>query len=215
MRSLPYLLVCLLATGFAQAEIMHGHTAESISHQSSLIALATPVEVKNVKGPGEVWFTKTRFKLDDVIKGPVSTGDSVTIYDYSYKQADKLGLAKAQKQKKQLLVFAHVVTNNFASIRGKYVLTVVVGSKSAYYMDKDVLRLFTPEFGVLTSAKKLLKRTREQVAAEVRFLNAYPTGKVAIKQVEVPMGSQAHKRLYGRSSCFLYLPRYDKPKARD
>lgn len=215
MRSLPYLLVCLLATGFAQAEIRGGHTAESISHDSSLIALVTPVEVKNIKGPGEVWFTKTLFKLDEVIKGPVSTGDSITIYDYSYKQADKLGLEKAQKQKKQLLLFAHVVKNSFASIKGKYILTVAHGSKSAYYMDKDVRDLFTPEFGVLTSAKDLLKRTREQVAAEVRFLNIYPFGKVARKQVEVPNGSKAYKRLYGGSSCFLYLPGYEKPKAHD
>ena len=83
MRRMLYLLFCLLVPISAHAEINTGYTAEWLSHQSSLIAKATPIGVETVKGPGAVWFTKSRFRLDEVVKGPQSEGDTVTIYDDS------------------------------------------------------------------------------------------------------------------------------------
>ncbi len=213
-RFLVCIAVCTLAPCSAWARIGVGNTAEAISHESSLIALATPVDVENIKGPGELWFTKTRLRMDEVIKGPVSTGDTVTVYDYSYGQADLLGLEKAKKEKKQLLIFAWVAKHGFTEFGGKYVLTVAHQGQSAYYADRKVTGLFTPEFDLLTEFDSLLKRTREQVAAETQFLNTYPEGKVEITRSEVPFASKAHKHVSGGSSCYLRVPEYHKPKGR-
>lgn len=217
MRPVLCLLICFVVTWPAQAEIMIGHTAESISHDSTLIALATPVEAEDIKGPGEVWFTKTRFKLTEVLKGPESTGDSVTVYDYSYKKADVVGLKKAVKQATPttFLVFARVSKNNFGEIDGKYVLTLVHESKSAYPKGEKVAALFTPGQTILTSFEDLLKRARDQVAEESRFLKTYPEGKVEMMRVEVSFNSEAFKHLYAGSTCYVFVPDYVKPKGRE
>ena len=193
---------------------MVGYTAEALSHGSSLIALGTPIDVVNVDGPGDVRFTKTRFRLDEVIKGPASSGDALTVYDYSYKKTDVLELEKAKKQKKQLLVLARVCKRSFKEIDGKYVFARVHGGKSAYYPDRPVSDVFTPDFHVVANVQDLLKRIRRQVASEEQFLRTFTWGAVEMKRVEVPGASEAYRRLYAGSACYLYVPEYIQQKAR-
>jgi hypothetical protein len=84
MRAAASLILCLCFVTTLRAENSVGYTAEWLAHQSELIAVGTPVDVEDIKGPGEVWFTKARFKLTKVIKGPASPGDQVTVFDYAY-----------------------------------------------------------------------------------------------------------------------------------
>jgi len=212
MRIIPFLVFCLLAALPAHSEIAVGYTAEWIAHQSTLVALATPLEVENIKGSGEVWFTKTRFRLDDVLKGPESKDDTVTVYDFSYKKMDVLFLDNAKKESKQLLIFATVAEHSFKEIDGKYVFTQVHQFKSAYYINQPVSRLFTPEFKLLTEFGELLKRTSEQSAHEADLIRRYWKGKIQKKSLEVPCGSEAYRHLYAGSVCYLLVPDYREEK---
>jgi len=214
MRTLPFLLIFLMAALPAHAEIAVGFTAEWISHESALVARATPVEVENIKGPGEVWFTKTRFRLDEVIKGPESKEDTVTIYDFSYKKSDVLSLDKARKESKQLLVYAAVAEHMFEEIDGKYVFTEVRQFKSAYYADRPVSKLFTPELQLLTKFEELLERTRKQVAHEADLKRRYCKVRIEKKSLEVPFGSEAYRHLYAGSACYLWVPEYKEDKTK-
>jgi len=212
MRKILLVSVLFVMARSAQAEIAVGYTAEWLSHESAVIALAIPVKVENIKGPGEVWFTKTTFRLEDVIKGPESKGDAITIYDYSYKKADLLSLDKARKESKQLLVFAAVAEHMFRQIDGKYVFTQVHQFKSAYYAGQPVARLYTRDFRLLTKFDDLLKRARNQARHEADLLRRYWKGTVAKKSLNVPAGSEAHRHLWAGSACFLFVPEYKGKK---
>jgi hypothetical protein len=212
MRIALFLLISVAAALPASAEIAVGYTAEWIAHQSRLVALATPLDVENIKGPGQVWFTRVRFRLDDVVKGPESKGDAVTIYDFSYKESDTLALDKARKESKQILVFAKVAEDMFEEIEGKYTFTGVRQFKSAYYPDRVVSKVFTPEFRLLTNFDELLKRTRAQVAHESDLIRRHWKGNIGRKSLEVPFDSEAHRYLYAGSLCYLWVPEYKEEK---
>jgi hypothetical protein len=215
MRFLGGLVVGLVLAVPVRAEIMVGDTAEWLAHTSALIARATPVKVENVKGPGEVWFTRTRFRLDDVIKGPASDGDSVTVYDWSYETADAALLAKACKAKQQLLVFARAAENLFKEINGKYVLTRTRGVKSVYAPGEPVENLYTADFGVLTAFAELERDARAQVRQEISHRRVYPRGRVLEARLEAPMGSEAHRKLCAGSTCYVRVPFYEKEAPKD
>ncbi|MHC4062297.1 MAG: hypothetical protein ACYSR6_11950 [Planctomycetota bacterium] len=210
MKTFLCLFLCFLAPVCAYAEVNTGYTVEWLSHQSSLIAEATPVRVENIKGPGDVWFTKTRFRLDKVIKGPQSDGDSVTIYDFSYNKSDVLAMAEAKKNEKPLLVFANVAEHLFKQIDGKYVLTQTQQFKSAYYADKAIANLFTPKFKLVTSFEELLKRARTQVEHEAGLKRRYWKGTIERKSLEARLGTEAQRHLYAGSSCYLWVPHYNE-----
>ena len=212
MRKILLVSVLFMTARSARGEIAVGYTAEWLSHESAVIALAMPVKVENIKGPGEVWFTKTTFRLEDVIKGPESKGDTITIYDYSYRKSDLLSLDKARKESKQLLVFAAVAEHMFRQIDGKYVFTQVHQFKSAYYADQPVAKLYTPDFRLLTKFDDLLKRARNQATHEAGLLRRYWKGAVVKKSLNVPVGSEAYRRLWAGSACFLFAPEYKEKK---
>jgi len=210
MKKLLFFAVMFMIARSASAEINFGYTVEWLSHESTVVALATPVKVENIKGPGDVWFTKTRFRLDDVIKGAESKGDTITIYDFSYKNSDLLALDKARKESKQLLVFATVAEHMFKQIDGKYVFTQVHQFKSAYYADQPVAKLYTPDFRLLTKFDDLLKRTKKQVTHEATLLRQYWKGTIVKKSLDVPGDSEAYRHLWAGSACFLWVPEYKK-----
>jgi len=206
-------MLCVATSSVTYAEINVGITVEWLSHQSSLIARATPIALENISGPGDTQFTKTRFRLDEVIKGPQSDGDSVTIYDFSYNKADVLGLAQARKDKKQLLVFATVAKNSFKQIDGKYVLTQTRQFKSAYYPGKPIKNLFTPDFKLVSTYQDLLSRAKAQTSHEAALEHRYWNGSIVKKSLEVPFESQAHSYLYTGSTCYLWIPEYKQEKS--
>jgi hypothetical protein len=212
MRIAICLSICLAVAAPAKAEIIVGYTAEWLSHESSLVATARPVEVENIKGPGDVWFTKTRFMLDEVIKGPQSEGDSITIFDFSHKKADVLGLDKARDESRQLLVFAIIAEHSFESIDGKYILARTRRFKSAYYTDQPVTGLFTTDFKLLTKFDELLDRARKQTACEADLKRQYWTGAIEKNSLEVPFDTEAYYHLYAGSGCYLWVPEYKEEK---
>ena len=222
MRLPLALFILLLATLPVRAEIAVGFTAEWLSHESALIALATPVEVENIKGPGDVWVAKTRFRLEEVIKGPETKGDTVTIYDFSMQLADLQFWGKAKEESKQFLVFATVARNMFRDIEGRYLFTRVRPFRSAYYADQPVAKLYTADFRALTKFDELLKRTRDQVAHETNWLRISWKNTIEKKALEVPIDSEAFRQLYAGSVCYVWVPEYktratqpDKPPAGD
>ena len=208
MKAVLSLTLCLVLSSVGSAEVTGGYTVEWLSHESDLAARATPSDVEHVKGPGEVEFTKMRFRLDEVIKGPLSAGDTVTVYDYSYNKRDAFGFAKAKQDKKQLLVFAVVAQHQFKQIDGKYVLTQTREFKSAYCPGSTITRLFTPEFDLVTEFEDLLERTRSQVRREADLRRRYWKGTIVKKRAEVPWNSEAHRHLYSGSGCYLLVPEY-------
>ncbi len=193
------------------AEIMYGYTTEWLAHQSDLIALATPVEIESDGGTGSSWFIKTRFRLDEIIKGPQSDGDIVTIYDLSPSYAAPFPFSDAMKNKSRILIFAKISEQMYHKIDGKYDLSERSMFRSVYYPDKPVTKLFTPDFKLLTDFNDLLKRTKAQVAYENDLKDKYSKGMIAKISAEVPFDSEAHKYLYAGSSCFLWIPQYIEP----
>jgi hypothetical protein len=209
MKTMTLSFVAIMGFGaVAVADINVGLTAEWLAHQSAVIAIAVPEEVENVKGPGQVWFTKTRFALNDVIKGPQSAGDKITVYDFSYNTNDVLRLAEAVKTKKALLVFCAVAEHLFKEIDGRYVFTEAHIFKSAYYQDAPVTKLYTPEFCFLTDFADLQKRVRSQATYEADLVRRYWRGNVLKGSKEVPFDSEFHRSLYAGSTCYLWVPEY-------
>ena len=204
--------VGILAAQTAFAEINVGMTAEWLSHKSELVALATPLKVENIKGPGDVWFTKTQFRLDEVIKGPQTDGDTATVFDYSYNTNDVLGLAVAVKTKKTLLILCNVAEHRFKEIDGRYIFTETHMFKSAYFQGEQVKALYTPDFKHPSGFSDLLKRVRSQVTHERRLFQRYWGGTVEKQSVEVPFDSEIHRSLYAGSSCYLLVPKYKQKK---
>jgi hypothetical protein len=211
MRFVAASLFCLIPWTAAQAEIAIGYTAEWLAHQSELIAVGKPVEVEDLKGPGEITFTRCRFRLTEVVKGAVSAGDQVTIFDYNYSgpvRTDTPEFAKAKKLEKSFLIFAKTSEHLFPEIDGKFVLTNAHDLKSAYMTDQPVARLFTPEFKLLRKYDELLERAREQAKAEDTRKREYWQGKVVRKSLEVEPGTEIYDLLYGGSAVYLWYPEF-------
>lgn len=208
MRPLLISAILLLSPAIARAEIAVGQTAEWLAHSSDLIAQATPLEVQITKGPGKVWFTQVRYRLDAVLKGAATSGDVLTIYDHSF-QADPLDLTTASKNGRSILVFASVAKNRFREIDGKFVLTLQNQPRSAFFVDEAIKELYTPDSQRLTRSEELIDRVRKQVQREEEFYRVYPGGDVKRESREAPWDSPAHKDLYSRSAVYVWVPSYD------
>jgi len=210
MRTLLIAMVALLSPLVSSAEIMVGESAEWLAHTSDLIAKATPLEVRAIKG--QVWFTQVRCRLEDVVKGPATAGDVVTIYDYSFDKPDPLDLTGAAKKGRLFLLFAAVSKNRYSEIEGKFVLTLQPTPRSAFFLDEAVKNLYTPDSQRLTKIEDLLTRAREQVRREEEFQCAYPRGCVEEERRESPWDSPAYKDLYSGSSVYVFSPAYRNAK---
>ena len=119
---------------------------------------------------------------------------------------------KAKGEKLEILVFTTIAEHMFKKINGKYILTVARGFKSAYYPGRTVSGLFTPKFKILTSFDDLLERAQAQVAHEASLKARYWNGTVQKKSLEVPIDSEAAKKLWAGSSSFLWVPEYRENK---
>ncbi|WP_372366765.1 hypothetical protein [Candidatus Uabimicrobium sp. HlEnr_7] len=174
MRTSQFFLTSILLTTLViQAEEVSGYTPEWLAHKSSVIVIAKQVEVKHTKGPGQVWFIKTKFEIQETIKGPNSKGDRITIYDYIYNKNNKNNKNNKTRNKSPKLVFATVAVNRFKSINGKHILTERHTFKSLYPTDKPISKLFTRGFKSLTKYKDLLSHTRKQVEFERELYKNY------------------------------------------
>ena len=194
------------------AEINFGFTAEWLSHESAIIAEATPVEVENIKGPGDVWITKVRFRFDKVIKGSNSNGDLVTIYDFAYNEKDKLSLSEAKTNNKQLLIFVSIADHTFNEIDGKYIFTETHQFKSAFYKDREVSNIYTQEFKRIKVFEELIKIVETQVNYEADLYRRYWEGTIEKKSLNIPGDCEAFKSLYAGSACCLWVPDYIEKK---
>jgi hypothetical protein len=205
-----FVLLALLHLSTVRAEIAVGFTAEWLSHESKLVALATPLDVQTIETSDHVRFTKCRYRLDDIIKGPQSVGDTVTVFEASRSKPDALSLDKARKAGTQLLVFATVAENLHKEIDGKYVLIPIVGSNtgSAYFADQSVDNLYTQNFKTLVKFDELLLRTRAQAVYESELKRRFKQGEFRKKTLEVSLDSEAHKKLYAGSVCYLWVPEF-------
>ena len=204
------LALLLLAGTTARAEIRVGFTAEWLAHASDLIATATPLEVRTTKGPGDVWFTQVRYRLDRVVKGPATPGDALTVYDYSYGAADPLDLAAAVAARRQVLVFAGVGKDLFPEVDGKFVVTGQAAPRTVFYLDRPVAGVYTPEARRVTRADEVTDRAAEQVRRERAFRRQFPQGRVGTEWVAVPDESDAMRDLYARSAVYVWQPAYRK-----
>jgi hypothetical protein len=209
MRALLVTLIVLLtAADRARGEIVVAPTAEWLAHTADLVATATPLEVRNMKGPGDVWFTHVRYRLDRVLKGAASDGDAVTVAAFAYGKADPADLAGAVKDRRAVLLFAAVARDQFPEIDGKFAAIRQDGVGAAYSLDRPVERIFSPEFQPVLKAEELVERARAQVAREREFLRAHPRGTVERESRDVPSGTPAYARLYGGSAVYLWVPAY-------
>ena len=195
-------LLVLSCASASQAEINFGSTAEWLTHDSSLVALATPIDLQTIERT-----TKCRYRLDDVIKGPQSVGDTVTIFARWLTKADALSLDEALKAGTQVLVFAKVATRFDREIDGKYFLDQQVG-RSAYFSNTPVGDLYTPDFHPIVKFDDVLRRTRAQATKEFELKQQEWHGEIRRQSVEVPSDSEAWKRLYWGSACYLWVPEY-------
>lgn len=205
-------MAVLLMPVISRAEVRVGQTAEWLAHTSDLIAKATPLEVRTTKGPGQVWFTQVRFRLDEVLKGPPTAGDVLTVYDYSMDRGDPLDLASASKKARPLLLFAVVAKNRHREIEGKFVLTLQDVPRSEFFLDQAVKELYTPDSQRLTTSDELLSRVRDQVQREKEFYRMYRRGGVEKELRESPWDSPAYQDLRSGSSVYVVVPVYQNGK---
>lgn len=203
MRTIITVGLLLLSCASAlRAEINIGSSAEWLTHDSSLAALATPVDVQTNERT-----TKCRYRLDDVIKGPQSVGDTVTVFALLLTKADVLALDKALKSGTQMLVFAKVAESFDKEIDGKYFLHRQI-CRSAYFSNTPIEDLYTPDFHTIVKFDDLVSRTRAQVTKELELKQQGWQGEIRRQSVDVPSDSEAWKRLYSGSACYLWVPEY-------
>ncbi len=188
------------------AEITADYSIEWLSHKSSIIILATPMSESFEKGPGDVWFTKTEFKICEILKSSGFKDRTITIYSYAYKQNEKSLLS--EKYKGSYLLFVCKGENLFKEINGKIVLTENNIFKSVYYPGKEIKKLFTPEFKRLNTFSELLSRTQEQVGTEKSFIRENKNGIIEEKRIEIPYNSEIHKEVWLGSISYLIIPSY-------
>lgn len=190
-------------------EIHIGLTAEWLAHSSDLVALATPLEAVSRQGSNGIWYTRTRFRLNEVLKGPESDDDIVTVFAYDYEAPDRLGLQGAARRELSLLIFCAVSRGGHGpELEGKYAFTKGHRSTSAYFVGAPVADLYTPRFALLGEYRELLGRARNQIARQAWIARIYHHVDVVRRNLEVPMGSEAHSKLYGGSGCYLWTPEY-------
>ncbi len=195
-------LLLLSCASALRAEINIGLSAEWLTHDSSLVALATAIDVQVNERK-----TECRYRLDDVIKGPQSVGDTVTIFALSRTKANALSLDKSLKAGNQMLVFAKVAERIDKEIDGKYFLDQQL-CRSAFFSTTPVEDLYSPDFHPIVKFDDLLRRTRAQVTKEFELKQQGWKGEIRRQSVEVPSDSEAWKYLYLGSACYLYVPEY-------
>ena len=204
------MILTSLAIEPARAEINAGYSAEWLAHAAQIVALATPVAAEVIKGPGQVSFIKTRFQIDDPLKGPLTSGDTMTVYDWSF-DSDPLKLVQASARKRRMLIFCSISEHNFPEIDGKIIFTEQHSFKSAYFADEPIRAVYTPDFRRIVRVAELVERTRAQVHHERGLLAQYWKGTVEKKSLEIPHDTEASQDLEMGSTCYLYVPEY-KPK---
>ena len=200
-------LTVLLAPAISRAELAVAQTPEWLGHSANLIVRATPIEVGVTKGPGTVRFTRARYRVDEVLKGPLTAGDSVTIYDYAMKP-DPLDLTAAVKAARPMLVFAEVAEDRHEEINGRYVVMLQHRPGSAFFLDGPVAGLYTGDGQRLTRWDDVLDRVRAQVAQERQFRRVHRQGRVAEERRDAATGSDAFRDLYSGSDVIVRVPAY-------
>lgn len=211
MKLFMWVLALVLFSLPSYAEIIAGYTVEWLAHQSALVAVATPQSITDFKGEQELQFVKIRYRLDNVLKGPLSTGDIVTVYHFNISKSPLAVFAPFGKAT-QILIFCTIARNMFRDIDGKYVFTENQIFISAYGIDQPLGKLFTPDFHLLTTYAELLKRSKAQISYEQSLEHQYWKGIITEKRIEIPRGSEAFHALFAGSSCYLLIPDYQEKK---
>jgi hypothetical protein len=209
------LALCLTFVANLSAEINGGYTPQWLSHKSLIVCVATPLSIKEIKGPGEVFFTLVRFRADRTIKGHLIEGDIFSLFDYAYNESDKMNFAEAVTEKRPVIVYAAVAKNHFKATNGKLIFTVHHSQRSAYYVDDPVTNLFTTDFLRVTDTKQLIKLTETQVAKERDLRSGYWRGSIKERRLNVPWRTEAHGKLFAGSSCYLLSLGYEQPQVQE
>ncbi|MHC5097121.1 MAG: hypothetical protein ACYSOL_03210 [Planctomycetota bacterium] len=201
-------VICLFRPA-SIAENAVGYSAEWLSSQSSLIATARPISVE--KTDGDISLLRVRFKIQEIYKGPLSDGDSVTIYDDAYPVSKKeLIFKQAIRSKASMLIYCNVAENIEEEINGKYVFTMSISFMSAYYTDKPVQKLYTPECQILSMFSELLERTKKQIEEQDKFFKLHRDAEVLPALIVPEVDSPAYQELYDGGYCFIFVPGYKK-----
>ena len=220
MKSLAALLlvITLLSATSAHARSLDGYTVDWVSHDSDLIIEGAVKSGEMTALVGDMLFTKVRFSVIRVLKGPLSPGDDVTIW--GYRQKDPLGLTQGASVGRKLLVFAKVAENTFRELDGRYTFgdygfvqtTFSLGGEPAFELGGKKYWLYDDRFSRVASYSALVDRVITQVAKEYELRRIYTSSAIELKKTEAPHGSEAQRDLPGMSGTFIMDINYVKPE---
>jgi hypothetical protein len=220
MKRLTTVIVGLLLMTVVRldARSLTGYTAEWISHDSDLIIEGAVKSGEMTFFAGDTFFTKVRFTVLRVLKGPLTPGDEVTIW--GYRQKDPLGLTKESSVGRKLLVFSKIAENTFRELDGRYIFgdygfvqtTFDVGSDPIFELGGRKYWFYSEDCLRVPSYDALVDRVHAQVSKEYELRRSYWGGTIEMRKIDAPMGSVAQRDLPGMSGTFIMAPEYKEAK---
>lgn len=217
MRSLllPAIIIAL-CSGHLAAELTSGSTPEWLAHQASLSFVGVPQRVSVSHLTGDRWLTTVQFRIDKLIKGPLSVGDLVTVTSIDYKgQTDPMDLNSAVGRKRDVLVLATIAEHTFPETDGLYIFLPHFWNCPVFYADEPVKWIYTEAGAAIRDYSEVLKRIEAQSTKEAALIGRYWPGKIVQKQIDANWGTEAQKELYAGSGVLIQSLEYKEPEKSD
>jgi len=181
-----------------------------MAHDAALVFEGVPLKVEVTHHIGDVWFTKVQFRMDRRLKGPLSDGDIVTIWDIEGK--DQMDFTGAMVAKRKVLIFAKMAPENiFPALYGRFMFYHHFWNRTGFYTDEPVKWIYAEAGTAIRNYGPLLTAVETQIAKEEELVGRYWSGTIIRRDIVAPDGSEAESDLYAASAVFLISIEY-KPK---
>jgi len=212
---LPAIVTIIIAlySSHLLASLSFGSTPEWLAHKSSLTFIGVPLHVSVTHLIGDRWLTTVQFRIDRLIKGPLSVGDVVTVTSIDSKGGtDQMDLDSAAKKKRAVLVLATIAEHTFPETDGLYIFLPHFWNRPVFYVDEPVKWIYAEAGNALRDYADVLKRIEAQSTKETDLIRRYWAGKIVERQIDAAWGSEAQKELYAGSAVIIQSIEYKEPE---
>ncbi|MEM8713535.1 MAG: hypothetical protein AAGG01_21535, partial [Planctomycetota bacterium] len=192
-------------------EVVGLQSVESLTFHSDLVAMARPIEARVLESAGQKGarrVTSVRFELREVIRGPLSEGDQVSVWS---EGAPWGGFGVQVDSTREVLLFACVppradLASPRSALAGRYTLTEFGPGESLFWSDRKIESLYSPSFQPVETAAEAAGAARRWMAYDWRLRAIDRAGAWIDAQLNVPLGSKAFSENFGGSSVVLSVP---------
>ena len=160
-------------------------TTEWLAHESALVFVGVPLHAEEGGSVRrEVLFVQ--FKIEKILKGPLSVGDVVTIAldENDVENEFRPSVLRCVEQKATSVVFARIGRNCLPEVAGRYEFSSHYWS-GVFFPGEAIKKLYDETGATIRTYNELLSRATEQCRREVDLVRNNSRGRFDVKDLPV------------------------------